>query len=259
MHKHHCFFDFVVFSAVCDCIDLQSSMNRFVLICALVSLSSAVHLSVKNGDTGKYCLILDSTITGQVQYHNMEQQTVTYGFAVNGTAVEAIGKCFDVDKQLQNTVETISIHFLPNDFAHPNDTTASFKLADYHLAAVFYPTFNASLPDNTTDVFHYKKPAGTNLEWGAVDTHGFSCSKANLPLTNSSWVDFAHLKVLAFAVLDTDQFPENQLFEQCKMDVKTSDIVPIIVGICLAGLVIIVLVAYLIGRARAKRQGYASV
>ena len=33
----------------------------------------------------------------------------------------------------------------------------------------------------------------------------------------------------------------------------------IIVGACLAGLVIVVLVAYLIGRARAKRQGYASV
>jgi lysosomal-associated membrane protein 1/2 len=45
----------------------------------------------------------------------------------------------------------------------------------------------------------------------------------------------------------------------CDKDVRTSDIVPIVVGACLAGLVIIVLVAYLIGRARAKRQGYASV
>jgi len=48
----------------------------------------------------------------------------------------------------------------------------------------------------------------------------------------------------------------------CEADKKaaaTSDLVPIIVGACLALLVIIVLVAYLIGRVRAKRQGYASV
>jgi lysosomal-associated membrane protein 1/2 len=45
----------------------------------------------------------------------------------------------------------------------------------------------------------------------------------------------------------------------CEGDVRTSDLVPIVVGACLAALVIIVLVAYLIGRARAKRQGYASV
>lgn len=47
--------------------------------------------------------------------------------------------------------------------------------------------------------------------------------------------------------------------ELCERDMRTSDIVPIIVGACLAGLVIIVLIAYLVGRARAKRQGYASV
>lgn len=48
-------------------------------------------------------------------------------------------------------------------------------------------------------------------------------------------------------------------FEQCMLDSRTSDIVPIVVGACLAGLVAVVLVAYLVGRARAKRQGYASV
>lgn len=48
-------------------------------------------------------------------------------------------------------------------------------------------------------------------------------------------------------------------YEQCRLDFQTSDIIPIIVGACLAGLVIVILIAYFIGRARAKRQGYASV
>ncbi len=50
--------------------------------------------------------------------------------------------------------------------------------------------------------------------------------------------------------------------EMCDADKKAeamSDFMPIIVGACLALLVIIVLVAYLIGRVRAKRQRYASV
>lgn len=48
-------------------------------------------------------------------------------------------------------------------------------------------------------------------------------------------------------------------YDFCALDSRTSDLVPIIVGACLAILVIIVLIAYLIGRARAKRQGYSSV
>lgn len=38
-----------------------------------------------------------------------------------------------------------------------------------------------------------------------------------------------------------------------------SDLVPIIVGACLAAIVILVLIAYLIGRARARSTGYQSV
>jgi lysosomal-associated membrane protein 1/2 len=45
----------------------------------------------------------------------------------------------------------------------------------------------------------------------------------------------------------------------CKADVdKNSNLIPIIVGACLAVLVVIVLVAYLIGRRR-NRNGYQSV
>jgi lysosomal-associated membrane protein 1/2 len=45
----------------------------------------------------------------------------------------------------------------------------------------------------------------------------------------------------------------------CTMDYfKSSNLIPIIVGICLGILVIIVLVAYLIGRRR-NRNGYQSV
>lgn len=47
------------------------------------------------------------------------------------------------------------------------------------------------------------------------------------------------------------------LVKDCKLD--TPDIVPIAVGCALAGLVIIVLIAYLIGRKRSQARGYLSM
>ena len=41
----------------------------------------------------------------------------------------------------------------------------------------------------------------------------------------------------------------------CSADTKGSKIVPIAVGAALAGLVIIVLIAYIIGRLRSRKQG----
>jgi len=254
---------------------MNHSLSRLLLLSCLFVFGSAVHVSMRNGLLGKYCFVMDSGITGSVQYYSTENKTVTYNFKINSTTT-ITGKCLGYEKGLNSTVESVYIHFLPNDitpeppmqdeewtlhlkFEAPQDTkSGSFKIVDYSLKAVFPPSFNASLPGNET-TFHYTKPKGADLEWGAVDTHGFTCSNAELTLTNSSSVSFTNLKVLAFAVLEKDQFPNTQLFEQCKLDVRTSDLVPIIVGACLAGLVIIVLVAYLIGRARAKRQGYASV
>lgn len=42
---------------------------------------------------------------------------------------------------------------------------------------------------------------------------------------------------------------------RCAEDIKGSKIVPIAVGAALAGLVIIVLIAYIIGRLRSRKQG----
>lgn len=56
----------------------------------------------------------------------------------------------------------------------------------------------------------YIKKTDTELEWSAEDVHGFSCSTSNLMLTNNSQIIFSNLKIIAFALLDTDQFPQNQ-------------------------------------------------
>ena len=46
----------------------------------------------------------------------------------------------------------------------------------------------------------------------------------------------------------------------CSADHRaTSDVVPIAVGVALASLVVIILIAYIVGRRRARQRGYQSV
>ncbi|GBN81130.1 hypothetical protein AVEN_191490-1, partial [Araneus ventricosus] len=47
--------------------------------------------------------------------------------------------------------------------------------------------------------------------------------------------------------------------EECEADNKVNDMVPIAVGIALLVLVVVVLVAYFVGRRRSRQKGYQSV
>jgi len=249
-------------------------MSKIFAVLLLAISASALHYGVQNGTGGTYCLIFDSDIGGTVSYNDtVKNTTVAYKFKVPSTApTNFSGHCWP--KADQNiTTEALTVHFIPNDipilateannlwsielvFGSTNDTT-TFKIVDYKLRAFFYPSnFNSSTLGNETV---YRPTSGADFEWHASENNGFSCSSAALSLTNGSVLNYDNLKVVAFTNQLKPEFPNEQVFEQCKADMRTSDLVPIIVGACLAGLVIIVLVAYLIGRARAKRQGYASV
>jgi len=243
-------------------------MKSLFVLLALVGSAFSNHFTFENPTTpGQYCIILDANVSGTIKYLDKLNKTQAYDFVINNTSTSSVsGLCFTT--HLNQTAEVLNIAFYPNDITPPipkpepwnltlyfgNQTGKSFELIDYELLVHFYDSFNATA-DSTT----YTKAQGADLEWAAEEKNGFSCSSSGLSLTNESTVQFKDIKVVAFALLNNDSFPATQTFEQCKLDVRTSDIVPIIVGACLAGLVVIVLIAYLIGRARAKRQGYASV
>jgi lysosomal-associated membrane protein 1/2 len=71
-------------------------------------------------------------------------------------------------------------------------------------------------------------------------------------------VDIENLRIQPF-VDDAQEFSDYAVEKVCSADIdKNSNLIPIIVGACLAVLVIIVLLAYLIGRRR-SRNGYQSV
>lgn len=96
-------------------------------------------------------------------------------------------------------------------------------------------------------VLHFSRIADSEIEWtssvkngiGVRALHGcnkcfsgFSCSKSQLKLENDSFVEFTTLKLVAFANRTDGNFTgSDEHFEQCKLDQRTSDLIPIIVGV----------------------------
>ncbi|MCP9263052.1 BMA-LMP-1, isoform b [Dirofilaria immitis] len=136
-------------------------------------------------------------------------------------------------------------------FKQRND---SFQISNFTLAVYFEQKLNA------TEARHmYLMDEHAELDGSTNINEAYKCSELILSFGNGTAVNLHNIRLTAYAHLNTTEFPGNQEYDICQLDVRTSDLVPIVVGICLAALVIIVLIAYLVGRARAKRQGYASV
>ena len=244
--------------------------SRSLGLLASVSLTTAFHAAVPTEDKTHYCIILDAEASGTVAYETTSNETKTFDFKIPALT-STRGKCLDA--QNGTTTERITLEFYPNNIttseaaSRPWVLTINFKedsrqtnnayaIDSYSLYVEYYPEIfeNATEQDHT-----YVKDEKAEAEWHGEKTVGFTCSKSGLSFQEDSSIVFQNLKVVAFGIFDTPEFKDTQGFEQCKLDIRTSDLVPIVVGACLAGLVIAVLIAYLIGRARAKRQGYTSV
>ncbi|XGW35341.1 hypothetical protein V3C99_018947 [Haemonchus contortus] len=240
-------------------------MLRLVAVLGFIAISFAEseHWTVMNPASNLTCIVLDSDSVSVVVKFTNNGTTTSYTVPVNST-FSVGGKC--VDSYGNQTAQTLEVSFFPlgNNtpatsaqpwdlklvFGHSDKST--FELVDYYLVTAPVTGMNGS------SIYNFTKSA-SQIDLQGHEKSAFKCSTSDLSLSNDSMITMKNVRVIAFAALDTPEFPKDQAFEQCLLDSRTSDIVPIIVGACLAGLVVIVLVAYLIGRARAKRQGYASV
>lgn len=220
------------------------------------------HWTVTNSDTNETCIVLDTESVGITVKFTSNNGTVETYNAVLNSSLSVTGEC--VHSYGNRAAQTLKVSFYPDgsessktrawdlEFIFGSEKKNAFQLLDYRLVTSNIPEVNASFPYNFTK-------AGPQVEFQARNTNAFRCSTTELALVNDSIIEMKDVRVIAFAQLESPYFPKQQIYEQCPLDSRTSDIVPIVVGACLAGLVVIVLVAYLIGRARAKRQGYASV
>uniref|UniRef100_A0A1I7XUZ6 CUB domain-containing protein n=1 Tax=Heterorhabditis bacteriophora TaxID=37862 RepID=A0A1I7XUZ6_HETBA len=213
----------------------------------MMAVVSGEKWSLYNEDTNITCIIVEADVTATVKF-TVDNITETYTVTINKTNT-VDGSCGDVSKGV--AVQKLEVHFFPNGMDVPatsaqdwtleliftsDESKAAFQLTDYSLIT------SPIQGTNFTQKKFVKLPS-SSVDFQAHGINAFKCSTTSLPLTDDSVVELRNLQAIAFANLETPDFSPNQVFEQCFLDARTSDIVPIVVGACLAGL----------------RQGYASV
>lgn len=174
---------------------------------------------------------------------------IIFDIPVDNETTTVSGNCGKLEQVLslvwfsKNTsIGNMSLHF------KKNETTTSFSL--HHLEVVFPATdFPNTILNQSMVLMH----ESTNYTAGL--TNSYRClKKQSLNLmnngTNSGTITITGLQFEAFK---TDNSSIFGLAKDCAFE--TTDVVPIAVGCALAGLVIIVLVAYLIGH-RFHPHGY---
>jgi len=120
---------------------------------------------------------------------------------------------------------------------------------------VFAFVYDAATFPDSADIGKNATLTNTNSTLSGIATscdRSFSCSKTGtIEITNQFKISFSNLRTQPFITKDDFSAPDH-----CQADQETTDLIPIIIGAALATLVIVVLIAYLIGRARANRPAY---
>ncbi|XP_009948192.1 PREDICTED: lysosome-associated membrane glycoprotein 1, partial [Leptosomus discolor] len=162
------------------------------------------------------------------------------------------------------------LNFAPHNttsFGRCDNTSALLNLTFEKTRVVFYFALNASAEKfflqgvnvSTTLPSEAKVPrfeASNNSmnELRATVGNSYKCSaEEHLQVTDEAFVNVFNVQIQVFKI-DGDKFGA---VEECQLD-ENNMLIPIIVGAALAGLVLIVLIAYLIGRKR-SHAGYQTI
>lgn len=147
-------------------------------------------------------------------------------------------------------------------FARESDETTSmlgaendeYSLRDIQFEYVLTPEYfpNASEPNT-------KRTAKANnmkdFMKGTADGGSYKCdAKVTKQLDNGMEMETTNFQYKAFN--DDEDVSLDKDVSECPADEESSNIVPIAVGVSLGGLVIIMIIAYLIGRRRRQKRGY---
>lgn len=224
--------------------------------------------SVHDAETNTTCIILRLEAEIFVPYVNTTGQDATANLTIPKEAY-ASGSC---SGEL-NTTQYILLSWgssqppiLPNHTLRLEFTKNVSEGADYVFTltsvsflvqpdSVYFP--NISSVDSIEAYNHSLNLHPTHAN------NSYRCNSVeaiDLPLNNS--LRLAQVKLRNMQVEAFRSQPDNEFSRavDCPGDaVLNSDIVPIAVGCALAALVVVVLVAYLIGRRRARQRGYQSV
>lgn len=239
---------------------------KYLLVLATVFLLKSATISADDTPSYKFqCIELNGTIKLNISYTVNDDTTEYIGVTVPSDAA-ATGSC-DVNKTYlaltdSTTGNVLTLHFDINpsknkldsiDAGHWGVTTISY---DYKITAVDAKTIGSRQAVAVGSYFNtpINKTYSCSIEAVTLQNVTLNAtSNSTLHLLKSEHVT---LDNSALRITVGDISPKSDYdYHYCKADQKVKDIVPIAVGVALAALVIIVLVAYLIGRRRTVAAG----
>jgi len=190
---------------------------------------------------------------------------------VNVTVQNSTVLCISMVAEMSLTFNSDRIVNVPANAQHGgncslSDSTQSLflKFGDNMLTFIFSKDENDDVTISEIDIAYNDKGmkeqnvTGSFLKSGADGSYYLCNSNTTVATWDKVVLTTTNLKYKAFNTNMKPGFSDGTVTE-CPADEDTSSIVPIAVGAALAGLVIIVLIAYLIGRRRARQTGYESV
>lgn len=226
--------------------------------------------SVKDKVSGVTCLLANLTATVKVSWNNTLNNTrAQRSIPFNVTTAyedERTSHCYaflnQTDLGLTNFAERDSTLLL----TFSNTSTTQYGLTNVTLGLNLDPVHYDGIDSRVRGMRTVKNSGDLKL-WQTSFRQYYSC------MTNGDTVRFAVYNIsdevlkleVEFESVQVEALmtrQDNGVWGKeslCRMDRVTNEIVPIVVGCALAALVIIVLVAYLIGRRRSRARGYESM
>jgi len=201
------------------------------------------------------CVLAQMAVQLNFTYKKADDKplNVLYNIPANKTAV-VNGSCGKDDQSItvqwgQNSQMTLQFT--------ANASAQQFMLSEVHLTINASDVFKDAQANQTIELYHVNKEFATSLSMSyhcnKMQLIGFTNSKDGKDIVANATI--SHVQLEAFHTQKTNTFSTAR---DCEA-IDTPDIVPIAVGCALAGLVVIVLIAYLVGRRRAQARGYMSM
>lgn len=202
--------------------------------------SPSVHKYNVSGANGT-CLLANMGLQLNITYKKKDNTTVTGVFNINPNKTRVSGNCTDHLATLE--LQSESSTFLVFQFGM-NASSSRFFLQEIQLST--------TLPDARDPTFRAANSSLRALQ--ATMGNSYKCNaEEHIWVTEACSVNVFKVQVQAFQV-EGDKFGS---VEECQLD-ENNMLIPIAVGGALAGLVLIVLIAYLIGRKR-SHAGYQTI
>ncbi|KAM4700925.1 lysosome-associated membrane glycoprotein 1 [Discoglossus pictus] len=194
-----------------------------------------------NGTSG-YCLMAKMGLQLNINYTKKDGKVALYIFNIEPQNMTVNGSCTNTSAKLSLSSETVFIVFT---FAMNTSTNDVFYLGGVEM--------NTTLPLDAK-VPQFKADNYTLMYLKTSAHRSYKCNaKQTLEITSSFSINTFNLQLQPFDVEENKFGPA----VECMVD-ENGMLVPIVVGAALAGLVLIVLIAYLIGRKR-SHAGYQTI